>query len=740
MKGIFGKGRYQSAYPDADRAIDEGLEDSLLAKRTTEGTSVERHNLTQTKAAGNRPREHHKLVSQLGTENAANARSGRTLAEQKRIKPVKAQDVESEPPSSSSRPVRTTRQSRRKSPSPQPERLEKYSKEYGLGPPWDQPVVYPEVGRKRVTVDFADLERLDDGEYLNDNLIEFYIRWLQAERPVPDKSVYFFGTHFYSTVSKTSGMSKRARNRNVNYGAVERWTGKEDIFGYDYVVVPINEAHHWYIAIICNLPHVRRKLAGDDADEPSQDGILDEREGTPSRPVVISDSADKKNGEANKPSPEQTAQGSSQVPQQQPAIQQGATTTTDVTPTRGMSKDCEKMSLSSPKPGQAELKGSQATSEGAEGAVVIQDSQSDQQQGSQVSSGVFANAAAPSPEKKRKGKRKSGPGPRKYDTSQPAIVILDSMQISHNKAVATLKEYLIEEGHTKRGMDLNKDMFQGMHAKHGIPQQNNYYDCGIYVCGYLDKLMQGPESFGQKLLAQEFDLQTDWPEMQPRNMRDEVRRILQDIAKTQREKRQAAKAEKRAAKKQASAAPSSPVKEDEKVVYVSSPIKPEAKKTQSSPAEPQADQRRISPPRSFIGAPGASPLKPGNSDPKPALSSGPPTSNIFDRAAPRKAASKSPARASLAPPSPPGTVAVADEDDSEMLFEQNRQVDDSQPSALDNDSDDDVIRQAGGVKPSVEVDPGAQDPGFTIHEDSQARAEVQQEKEEDEWQGVSPQR
>jgi Ulp1 family protease len=53
---------------------------------------------------------------------------------------------------------------------------EKFSETHGLGPTWDSPLVYPQTGKKRTTVEYSDLYRLDDGEFLNDNIIEFYIR------------------------------------------------------------------------------------------------------------------------------------------------------------------------------------------------------------------------------------------------------------------------------------------------------------------------------------------------------------------------------------------------------------------------------------------------------------------------------------------------------------------------------------------------------------------------------------
>jgi Ulp1 protease family, C-terminal catalytic domain len=135
---------------------------------------------------------------------------------------------------------------------------ERFSITQGLGPEWEQPVVYPVTGKKKTHVEFGDLSRLDEGEFLNDNLIEFYFRWLQETKKTRDNEVYFFGTHFYSSL--TSG-----KRGSINHDAVARWTAKVDIFNYDFVIVPVNESAHWYLALICNLPNLKRSFSMADA-------------------------------------------------------------------------------------------------------------------------------------------------------------------------------------------------------------------------------------------------------------------------------------------------------------------------------------------------------------------------------------------------------------------------------------------------------------------------------------------
>ncbi|OAA75548.1 Peptidase C48, SUMO/Sentrin/Ubl1 [Akanthomyces lecanii RCEF 1005] len=115
---------------------------------------------------------------------------------------------------------------------------------------WNQTLVYPATGRNRASVDKEDILRLDEGEFLNDNLISFYMRYLQTkmERQQPEllSRVHIFSTFFFEKLTSRKG--------GINYDGVKSWTSKLDLFSYDYIVVPVNENAHWYLAVICNTP------------------------------------------------------------------------------------------------------------------------------------------------------------------------------------------------------------------------------------------------------------------------------------------------------------------------------------------------------------------------------------------------------------------------------------------------------------------------------------------------------
>lgn len=99
---------------------------------------------------------------------------------------------------------------------------------------WPKSLIYPSTGANRANVEFADLYRLDDGELLNDNLVQFGIKFAQELYPKLDDKIYVFNTYFYTSL--TGGSTK-----HIIYDAVKRWTAKIDIFKYDHVVIPINQ-------------------------------------------------------------------------------------------------------------------------------------------------------------------------------------------------------------------------------------------------------------------------------------------------------------------------------------------------------------------------------------------------------------------------------------------------------------------------------------------------------------------
>jgi Ulp1 family protease len=102
-------------------------------------------------------------------------------------------------------------------------------------------------------------------------LLRFLEVQLGKSHPELSKRIYFQNTYFYETLTKG-----RVRSNNINYDAVKRWSNKVEIFSYDYIIVPVCEKFHWYVAIICNAPKLLSPSEEDDQEPHEADDALPE--------------------------------------------------------------------------------------------------------------------------------------------------------------------------------------------------------------------------------------------------------------------------------------------------------------------------------------------------------------------------------------------------------------------------------------------------------------------------------
>ncbi|KAK4544267.1 hypothetical protein LTR36_004477 [Oleoguttula mirabilis] len=382
----------------------------------------------------------------------------------------------------------STRQSKR-APSLSPERWTRANNPKQ----WTQSVTYPLSGARRVTVEYGDLERLDEGQFLNDNIVSFALRRIE-ENMAPEfkDSVHFFNSFFYPSFTTKNG------KKGFNYDAVKRWTKNKDIFSIPYIVVPICIDLHWFVAIICNLPNLSRKLAAADEDDEPQENMAT----VPDITAV--------------PDAEETEDSLEVLP-------------TDVQ--NGQPKDATA--------GMKQLSISDGGNRSPDNDVY------ECNDNGTVTEEHDARSSRQSTGSSRKLKKKAGSRARKYDPDEPAVVTLDSFGNTHGPEVRNLKDYLTAEAEEKRGMELDRDMLSGITAK-GIPEQTNFCDCGVYLIGYIEQFATNPRQFVTKALSKELDQQADFASFNPSAKRAEIRDELLRLNKEQEEAHLAKKKQKRA--------------------------------------------------------------------------------------------------------------------------------------------------------------------------------------------------
>ncbi|XP_059103196.1 sentrin-specific protease 1 isoform X1 [Peromyscus eremicus] len=91
----------------------------------------------------------------------------------------------------------------------------------------------------RLTITRKDIQTLNHLNWLNDEIINFYMNMLmERSKETGFPSVHAFNTFFFTKL-KTAG-----------YQAVKRWTKKVDVFSVDILLVPIHLGVHWCLAVI----------------------------------------------------------------------------------------------------------------------------------------------------------------------------------------------------------------------------------------------------------------------------------------------------------------------------------------------------------------------------------------------------------------------------------------------------------------------------------------------------------
>ncbi|CAK7230887.1 hypothetical protein SBRCBS47491_007742 [Sporothrix bragantina] len=456
---------------------------------------------------------------------------------------------------------------------------------------WRIPLTY-----SRTTVDKDDVARLDEGEFLNDNIINFYMQFLQDTLKKSESSiakrVYFHNTFFYEKL-------RPSRGREIAFDGVKRWTAKVDLFSYDYIVVPVNEHAHWWLAIICNVPKI---LAAALPEETKEGGLFDMDEDKDEKPettettaaaaetidvdshrpqsvVVEDDDGHKDDNDVKFVSV--ASKKTSTSPPRLNGLQRD--TPIDVDEARAGEKRKEPIVLDSVETDDAGVKAktdvSTATAieihDGEKGekdgkakdeadtvyaAAKNDDDDDDDDEVTEIKSDIVQQPSTPQQTPTKKGgfrgaaknkKKVFIPPGKKQDPTDPRIFTLDSLGSVHSASVDHLKQWLMAEiAERKTNGVAPKDPGRlGMTAK-AIPQQENFCDCGVYLLLYLQEFVKDPDSFIEDIvLRQERAWHTSAPDM---------RKQLRDlILHMQREYQAAEEASRKPKKKAATAATTS---------------------------------------------------------------------------------------------------------------------------------------------------------------------------------------
>lgn len=118
-----------------------------------------------------------------------------------------------------------------------------------------------------------DLKCLDNGEYLNDNIMNFYIDYCKTNNGISKETLD--NIHVFDVLFSTS-LLKTLHNKSWDQGftrkyhqSLKGWTKKVEIFNKKYLIFPIVNDSHWYLVIVSNLKNVLTPCVGNDLKKPS---------------------------------------------------------------------------------------------------------------------------------------------------------------------------------------------------------------------------------------------------------------------------------------------------------------------------------------------------------------------------------------------------------------------------------------------------------------------------------------
>ncbi|NWZ75461.1 SENP6 protease, partial [Poecile atricapillus] len=436
--------------------------------------------------------------------------------------------------------------------------------------PIEKLIVYPPSPAKGgISVTNEDLHCLNEGEFLNDVIIDFYLKYLVLEKLKKEDAdrIHVFSSFFYKrlnqrerrNIHETSNLSIQQKR----HGRVKTWTRHVDIFEKDFIFVPLNEAAHWFLAVICFPGLEKPKYEPnphylENAAMPIKSSSSDGESSTPS---PLPNELDAQN------SPSKSTAKKTFTKKYSTALIDPNTETEDSessccrrSPCRGKSafKKLNQIDSDVEEPNTVELachkldhrtldeNGIQgeftAASQSMDGLHKIRLNYSeDSADGSKLNEDELIDFS----EDQDNQEDSSDDGGLVDDNcnsemgqwylkpticKQPCILLMDSLRgPSRSNVVKTLREYLEVEWEVRKGSkrSFSKDVMKGSNPK--VPQQNNFSDCGVYILQYVESFFENP------ILSFELPMNlTDWfPRPRMKTKREEIRQIILTLQEQQ---------------------------------------------------------------------------------------------------------------------------------------------------------------------------------------------------------------
>ncbi|XVF64889.1 hypothetical protein PTKIN_Ptkin09bG0203200 [Pterospermum kingtungense] len=123
-------------------------------------------------------------------------------------------------------------------------------------PNFDKPfeeVIYPEGDFDAVSISNRDVDLLQPETFINDTIIDFYIKYLKNQlQPEERQRFHFFNSFFFRKLADLDKDPSSISDGRAAFLRVQKWTRKLDLFGKDYIFIPVNFNLHWSLIVMCH--------------------------------------------------------------------------------------------------------------------------------------------------------------------------------------------------------------------------------------------------------------------------------------------------------------------------------------------------------------------------------------------------------------------------------------------------------------------------------------------------------
>ncbi|XP_036890255.1 sentrin-specific protease 6 isoform X5 [Sturnira hondurensis] len=413
---------------------------------------------------------------------------------------------------------------------------------------------------------FDDEEETGESHTIFMGPVEKYLVLEKLKKEDADR-IHIFSSFFYKRLNQRERRNlHETTNLSIQqkrHGRVKTWTRHVDIFEKDFIFVPLNEAAHWFLAVVCfpglekpkyePNPHYHENTAMQKCS-PVEDSCISSpsasemdscSQNSSAKPVikkmlnkkhciaVIDSSAEQEESDpryrrnicsvkCNLKKIDHTASENEESNKGESACQKVVDRTksenglqneylSSMHHTDGVSKIRLNYSDESP----------EATSKMLEDELIDFSEDQDNQDDSS-DDGFLADDTCNS----EVGQWHLKPTICK----QPCILLMDSLRgPSRSNVVKILREYLEVEWEVKKGSkrSFSKDVMKGSNPK--VPQQNNFSDCGVYVLQYVESFFENP------ILNFELPVNlANWfPPPRMKTKREEIRNIILKLQEDQ---------------------------------------------------------------------------------------------------------------------------------------------------------------------------------------------------------------